>query len=204
MVAITALNGRLPASALTSVSPGRLLRLDAAASYLRARAAGCPAGITDAYRDYATQVKYALKPPNSAGLAAKPGTSQHGEGVALDLPSAPIAWMVAHGVAFGWVRTIPAESWHFEYVPTRDQHATEGDDMPYRDWPKEDRDALAADLVSALLNYRNPTSRPTLYRYIIDAGEAAANGGVPVTVDADALGKEVAAAFVRALGGASA
>ncbi|HZL06786.1 MAG TPA: hypothetical protein VFE45_15455, partial [Coriobacteriia bacterium] len=55
MVAITALNGALPTSLLTSIGSGFTLRHDAAASYLRALADGCPTGITTAYRTGAEQ-----------------------------------------------------------------------------------------------------------------------------------------------------
>lgn len=118
MVAITALNGALPLSLLSPVGRGFLLRPDAAASYVRCQAAGCPAGITTAYRTRAEQ--QALLDRYGYPHAEYPGHSQHGEGVALDLPEPARAWMVANGRDHGWVRTITAEPWHFEYQPQRD------------------------------------------------------------------------------------
>ena len=119
MVAITALNGALPSSMLTSIGSGFTLRHDAAASYARARAAGAPAGITTAYRTKAQQK--ALLALYGYPRAEYPGRSQHGEGVALDIPEPARAWFAAHGAAYGWVRTVmPSEPWHFEYVPGKD------------------------------------------------------------------------------------
>ena len=123
MVAITALNGALPSSVLTTIGAGLALRHDAAASYARARAAGAPAGITTAYRTKAQQK--ALLDLYGYPRAEYPGRSQHGEGVALDIPEPARSWFAAHGKGHGWVRTVmPSEPWHFEYVPGKDTHAT--------------------------------------------------------------------------------
>ena len=132
MVAITALNGALPASMLTAIGSGFTLRPDAAASYLRARAAGAPVGITTAYRTKAEQKR--LLDLYGYPRAEYPGRSQHGEGVALDLPEPPRSWFAAHGKGYGWVRTVmPSEPWHFEYQPARDTSdpaPIPEDDMP--------------------------------------------------------------------------
>lgn len=102
----------------------------AAASYARMRAAGMPAGgITDAGRTYDEQA--ALYAAYLAGqlvaFAARPGTSKHESGRALDLATAhrAHAWMLAHGAAHGWHRPIKAEPWHWEYDVTRDRHLTD-------------------------------------------------------------------------------
>ena len=89
--------------------------------------------ITDSYRSYAAQqTLYALKP----GLAAVPGTSSHGWGVALDLcggiesyDSAAHQWLSQHGPRYGWTNppwarrfgTLP-EPWHWEYVRASRRH----------------------------------------------------------------------------------
>lgn len=125
---ITSLNGRIPTSLLAPIGGGFVLRKDAAASYLRARAAGCPAGVNSAYRTYFEQAKLRAKYEAGGTLAERPGWSWHGEGMALDIPSASGAqgWLLAHP-SYGWHRTImPAEPWHFEYFPNLDT----GDDMP--------------------------------------------------------------------------
>lgn len=111
--------------------------------YLRADATGALTRLNDAfraefgddldvdltYRDYATQVamRKAL-----GSVAAKPGTSSHGTGLAMDLQEWPCEygfgtpqrdWLVANGPAYGWVSPSWArengsnpEYWHYEYV----------------------------------------------------------------------------------------
>ncbi len=127
-------NGAIPASALCPLSyaPGHLLRADAAAAFNRltdaAKAArGVPVCVTDSYRSYSEQVRlYAEKP----SLAAVPGTSNHGWGVAVDLcggvqsyGTSAYLWMKANAPAYGWVHPSWAEPggsrqepWHWEYV----------------------------------------------------------------------------------------
>jgi hypothetical protein len=127
MVTLTILNGQLPASMLTELGGGEALRHDAAASYRRARAAGMPAGITSSYRTRAQQQPLYARYVNDlrtgrkpARLAAKPGQSPHGEGLALDLRPAPELWLRAHP-EYGWRFTIKSEKWHAEYDPARDR-----------------------------------------------------------------------------------
>jgi len=125
---VTDLNGRLPTDWLVVIdAAGHQLRTDAAASYARARAAGLPAGgIRDAYRTLERQRAFYAAPPNSAGLAAVPGTSPHGWGTALDLDDPQVAWLAAHP-DHGWTRTIAREPWHLEYAATADQHREDPD-----------------------------------------------------------------------------
>ena len=55
---------------------------------------------------------------NSCNLAAVPGYSNHQSGSALDVnTSSPgvYAWLDQHASAFGFVRTVPSEAWHWEY-----------------------------------------------------------------------------------------
>lgn len=88
----------------------------AAASYAAMLAAGMPAGgITSAGRSYAEQAAlYAEKGPS---LAAKPGTSNHEKGLALDIStsSSAQAWLLDHGAENGWTRPLDYEPWHWEY-----------------------------------------------------------------------------------------
>ncbi|MEV5961227.1 peptidoglycan DD-metalloendopeptidase family protein [Kribbella sp. NPDC051952] len=124
-------NGMIPSSKLCAISSGHMLRCDAAAAYAQLAAAyrnqfGKSLCITDSYRSYASQVSlYARKP----SLAALPGTSNHGWGVAVDLcggidkySTAQYQWMKAHAGAFGWVHPAWAEQgsnreepWHWEF-----------------------------------------------------------------------------------------
>lgn len=139
-------NGRLTAAQLVTVGTdahGRLARFrpPAASSWQRMRAAGMPHDVTDTYRDLARQERYWRNPPNAAGLAARPGTSIHGLGLAVDARGACLDWLARHGRAHGWVRTImPAEPWHFEYREHLDRHKQEDDDMALTD---DDIDRIA-------------------------------------------------------------
>lgn len=125
-------NGLIPASALCAVGIGsHRLRCDAAQTIAELSTAfqaqfGSPLCMTDSYRPSAEQVDlYGRKP----ALAAVPGTSNHGWGLAVDLcggiesyATAQFAWMTADAGAFGWVHPRWArqgggreEPWHWEY-----------------------------------------------------------------------------------------
>jgi len=130
MVALTTLNGRLPAAALVIADTGpngpQRLRLDAAASRQRMIRDGCPAGhLRSGYRDLAEQDAEVARA--NAGLtpsAARPGTSGHGEGIDTDDDPPAREWITAHGASYGMVSgLVPKEPWHHEYFPARDQHA---------------------------------------------------------------------------------
>jgi D-alanyl-D-alanine carboxypeptidase len=56
---------------------------------------------------------------SQGGLAAKPGTSEHGWGMAtdLDLNNKAQAWMRANGEKYGFVENTPREPWHWAYKP---------------------------------------------------------------------------------------
>lgn len=125
------LNGRIPDGQLVTLgvdAEGRPVRLMAAAAASLSRvseASGIAIGrasISDSYRDYDRQKRYEDNPPNGKGLAAVAGTSQHGWGLAIDARGLLLLWLAQHGPEYGWVRTIKAESWHFEYVAARDEH----------------------------------------------------------------------------------
>jgi cell wall-associated NlpC family hydrolase len=128
-------NGLIPPSALCPIGVGsHSLRCDAAAAW-RAMAAAFAASfgtqlcITDSYRTYEAQVRlYGQKP----ALAAVPGTSNHGWGLATDLcggvehfGTPQYQWMVANAGRFGWLHPTWAdpgngreEPWHWEYAGT--------------------------------------------------------------------------------------
>ncbi|MGY1807501.1 D-alanyl-D-alanine carboxypeptidase family protein [Blastococcus sp. SYSU D00669] len=128
-------NGLIPPSALCPIGVGgHSLRCDAAAAWKAMSTAfagtfGTPICITDSYRTYASQVRlYGQKP----ALAAVPGTSNHGWGLAVDLcggiesfGTPQYAWMVANAGRFGWLHPTWAdpgngreEPWHWEYAGT--------------------------------------------------------------------------------------
>jgi len=134
-------NGRLPPSALAAISwdvdphgTPYYLKTSAAAALERLDAAfvaafGHHLDLDLTYRDYDTQV--AMRDALGT-VAAVPGTSSHGTGLALDVPELPCEygygtpqrdWLVSHGPSYGWV--VPSwakqngsnpEYWHFEFA----------------------------------------------------------------------------------------
>ncbi len=126
-------NGLIPTSALCPIGVGsHRLRCDAAQQFgamnrVFAARFGRSLCVTDSYRTFAGQIDlYARKP----ALAAVPGTSNHGWGLALDMcggiesfGTPQWAWMTANAPTFGWVHPPWAapgrgreEPWHWEYA----------------------------------------------------------------------------------------
>jgi D-alanyl-D-alanine carboxypeptidase len=119
-------NGKIPATALGKVGEtGHKLWAPAAESLTKmiadAKKDGVTIGITDSYRSYDEQVDVARRKGlySQGGLAAKPGTSEHGWGMAtdLDLNSKAQAWVRKHGEEYGFVENVPREPWHWAYKP---------------------------------------------------------------------------------------
>jgi D-alanyl-D-alanine carboxypeptidase len=119
-------NGHIPAGALEQVGNTRhKLWAPAAESLTRmrqdAKKDGVTIGISDSYRPYSEQVDLARRKGlySQGGLAAKPGTSEHGWGMAadLDLNSSAQSWMKQHASDYGFVNNVPRESWHWAYKP---------------------------------------------------------------------------------------
>ncbi|MFI2105139.1 D-alanyl-D-alanine carboxypeptidase family protein [Isoptericola sp. NPDC019693] len=128
-------NGRLASADLEGLSfaPGESLRRDAAEQLERLDAAyqahfGEHLHIRDSYRSYASQVSVKA---SRGYLAAVPGYSDHGWGIAVDInggveerSSARHQWLVANAAKFGWHNPDWAqadgrkpEAWHWEYRP---------------------------------------------------------------------------------------
>jgi hypothetical protein len=126
-------NGFLSEEGLCPLAAGRghRLRTDAARAFDALSQAyraefGTPLCVTDSYRSYAAQVDVFKRKPS---LAATPGRSQHGWGLAVDLcggvqtfGSPAHEWMRANGGRFGWEHPRWAqrngskpEPWHWEY-----------------------------------------------------------------------------------------
>lgn len=121
-------NGQIPANALAQIAPGHYMRADAASGFSRMNAAfraqfGRNISITDSYRSLANQVLLKRQKP---GLAATPGTSNHGWGLALDLGGGinrfgtlEHNWMVQNASRFGFAPLSgnlgAKEPWHWEY-----------------------------------------------------------------------------------------
>jgi hypothetical protein len=119
-------NGKIPRTALSPVgNTGHRLWAPAASSLTSlmadAKKDGVTIGITDSYRPYDEQVDLAKRKGlySQGGLAAKPGTSEHGWGMAadLDLDSKGLAWMHQNAAKYGFVNNVSRESWHWAYKP---------------------------------------------------------------------------------------
>ncbi|WP_066041886.1 M15 family metallopeptidase [Herbiconiux solani] len=109
--------------------------------------------ISEAFRDIPTQqYLYNLYRSGKGNVAAVPGTSSHGQGLAVDINSWVYGnggntdrhrWLVANAPRFGWswelVGKPSGEPWHFNYVGGWSDWASsdftpfpeEEDDMPY-------------------------------------------------------------------------
>ncbi len=111
---------------------GHYLRADAAVALAELNVAyrkqfGTSLSITDSYRSYQQQVSVRARKP---GMTARPGTSQHGWGLAVDLAGGVqnedvrYRWLRANAPRFGWDHPTwaraggsgPYEPWHWEYV----------------------------------------------------------------------------------------
>ncbi len=119
-------NGKVPASALQGLGVGdHRLWAPAADAFTRMKAAatadGVTIGITDSYRSYAAQVDVAERKGlyKNGGLAAVPGTSDHGWGLSLDLEldGRAQSWMRANAGRFGFDENTPREPWHWTFRP---------------------------------------------------------------------------------------
>src|SRR5699024_5106891 len=88
-----------------------------------ASAAGIDIGINDSYRTLERQQELVprLGLYNEGGLAAVPGTSRHGWGLAVDLrlDGEALTWMRANAERFGFVEDTPREPWHWAFYPDR-------------------------------------------------------------------------------------
>jgi hypothetical protein len=99
-----------------------------------AKQAGVSIKISSGFRTIARQNYfwdcYQTKKCNNGNLAAKPGTSNHGKGIALDLNtdcggqtgakpscggSKVYQWLYNNAHNYGFVRTVQTEPWHWEF-----------------------------------------------------------------------------------------
>ena len=116
-------NGRISPDDLTPIGGGHRLAAPAAPAFEQMAAAaardGVSLGVNDSYRSFEEQVALARSKGlySQGGLAATPGTSQHGWGLAVDLDLGPKAqaWMRANGPRFGFHEDVPREPWHWTF-----------------------------------------------------------------------------------------
>ncbi len=113
-------NGRLTDAELSPIPGGRLEHGAARAwNAGPAHASLRPLGPNSSYRTYAAQVYYwNLYLAGKGNLAARPGTSNHGWGKAVDLAAPWMRnWINIHGAKYGWRKVeAPTEWWHVNYV----------------------------------------------------------------------------------------
>ncbi len=134
-------NGQLSTDQLCKLwGSGNYLRADAALALAELNAQfkakfGRNLCLQEGYRSYSDQVRIrALR----GYLAASPGTSMHGWGLAFDLcrgddSGAPKAWLDANAGAFSfenpdWAKYRKYEPWHWEYTPGVKAKISYGDD----------------------------------------------------------------------------
>ncbi len=128
-------NGLIPKNLLCPIQQrGHLLRADAAIAFVSLNEAykkqfGRDICVSDAYRTLAEQQSIYYRRP---GLAAVPGRSNHGLGLAVDLcggverfRSPQFNWLEKYGKRYGWIHpdwaySSPFEPWHWEYDPKSD------------------------------------------------------------------------------------
>ena len=102
---------------------------------------------------YPSDDDFVFKAPASgySPATAPPGTSNHGNGVAIDmnvggrskfqpLNTANYVWLIKNSYKFGFVRSVSTEEWHFEYWP---ELAKQG---PYAKIAGTDNNLFYADL----------------------------------------------------------
>ncbi|WP_328994235.1 peptidoglycan DD-metalloendopeptidase family protein [Kribbella sp. NBC_01245] len=125
-------NGLIPVSELCVATTGHRLRCDAASAYKALATAyqahfGRKLCITDSYRSYDSQVSLYQRKPS---LAALPGTSNHGWGIAVDLcggadkfGTSQHRWLLSNAGNYGWKLPRWArqggskpEPWHWEFT----------------------------------------------------------------------------------------
>jgi zinc D-Ala-D-Ala carboxypeptidase len=118
-------NGRIPPGSLSPIGVGQhRLWAPAAQSFRQMTAAahrqGITIGVSDSYRSFDQQVEVARRKGlySKGGLAAEPGTSDHGWGLSLDLSLNREAqsWMRANAGKYGFHENVAREPWHWTFA----------------------------------------------------------------------------------------
>lgn len=119
--------GRASTVTIYPVGQGQFLRGDAAKAYLSmqqaARAAGFNLTATSGFRTNEQQKALYQKYLNGTGnLAARPGYSNHQNGISIDIGgslqgygTAAFSWLKANASKYGFVNDVGGEWWHWTY-----------------------------------------------------------------------------------------
>jgi LAS superfamily LD-carboxypeptidase LdcB len=111
-------------------APDIFLRPDMAANYLALRRAAKKAGVPliarEGYRDWAAQA--AADARHGPGLAAPPGHSWHGAGLAVDLGNYDYDWVAQNAGRFGLYQPMSYEPWHWQLRTAESGGYSSGED----------------------------------------------------------------------------
>lgn len=125
-------HGRIVSVDLIDIGGGYSLHRPAAESFkamqLAAKADGIDLVVDRAFATMDEQTKlyaeyqHALAVGRPHCVVAKPGWSNHQNGTTVDVKTHgdhadALAWLNAKAHNHGWVRTVPSETWHWEYRP---------------------------------------------------------------------------------------
>jgi LAS superfamily LD-carboxypeptidase LdcB len=154
------LSGFIPESALAPIEGGNhFMRPDAAKAWKAmdraARKDGIDISITDSYRTYDAQVALHNGPKGKAGLAATPGHSNHGWGLANDVnvnDPAVYKWLRNNGKRFGFNQPMSYEPWHWEYEGSGEFAVKQARRTPKQKGTKQTQAAPEEVTVNSLIN----------------------------------------------------
>lgn len=130
-----------PVSICVTEVDGKLVEYRTAQAYVEMKAAAARAGVTlrivSGWRTMEKQRElYNLYISGRGNLAARPGYSNHQNGLALDLNTSDRGvspWLNTYGSRYGFRRTVPGEPWHWER-PAGSQATTTGSNNSDRCW----------------------------------------------------------------------
>ena len=176
-------NGNLPKSELRPIAGGGELAVAAAAAWNALAAhvykeTGERISASEAYRDIDRQWYFwRLYQSGQGNLAAYPGTSNHGLGLAVDLSTVRIRDLIdKYGAAFGWSKSwsdAQSEWWHILYQPGHYSGGDPGPDYTSKpSWWKKVKGKLADARVKRRDKKRrrkaskNPERRAALHKQI--------------------------------------
>lgn len=124
--------------ALVTLPGGEALRRDAALAFQRmsteARVEGIGLWVVSGYRTRREQrILYERYRQGLGPRAARPGTSNHQRGLAVDVlvgheETPTYRWLAANACRHGFRRTVASEPWHWEYRPRSTRPPAEGTD----------------------------------------------------------------------------